>query len=80
MSNCITCLSLLSEVTFNFLQIDNDMIFENTPESTRKLCKFLLKTSKVNRKGGIKGLSFLSRDHAFTFGLLFKFAGDDTIP
>jgi len=80
MSSCIICLSLLSRIAFNFLQMDNGMTLEDAPESTKKLCRFLLKTSNVKRKGGTKGLPLLSKEKAFTFDLFFKSAGGGISP
>jgi hypothetical protein len=55
------------------------MTFEDAPESTRKLCRFMLKTSNVKRKGGTKGLPLLSKEQAFTLGLFVKSVGDGTL-
>ena len=43
---------------FNFKQTEYDMIFEESPESTKQLCTFLLNISKVKRKGGVCELDF----------------------
>jgi hypothetical protein len=47
----------------------NGITLEDAPESTKQLWRFLLKTSKVKRKGGTKGFPFLSSEQAFTVGL-----------
>ena len=80
MSSCITCLSLLSRTAFNFLKIDNGMTLEDSPKSTKQLWRFMLKTSNVKRKGGIKGFPLLSTEQAFTFGFFFRSVGDGTSP
>jgi hypothetical protein len=46
------------------------MTFDDAPESTKQLCKFLLKISNVNKKGGTNNLDFLSVDVEFTFDFL----------
>jgi hypothetical protein len=80
MSICITCLSLLSGIAFNFLHIDNGMTLEDSLESTKKLCRFMLNTSNIKKKGGTKGFPLLSKEKEFTFGLFFKSMGDGTSP
>jgi hypothetical protein len=54
------------------------MTFEDSPESTRKLCRFMLKTSNIKRKGGTKGFPLFSKEQAFTLGLFVKYLGDGT--
>jgi len=80
MSSCIMFLSLLSGITFNFLQIENGMTLEDAHELTKQLCMFLLKNSNVNWKGGTKRLPLLSKEKAFTFVLFIKFVGGGTSP
>jgi hypothetical protein len=80
MSSCITCLLLLRGTAFNFLQIDNGITLEDSPESTKQLWRFLLKTSNVKRNGGTKGFPFLSSEKAFTTGLLLRSVRDGFSP
>jgi hypothetical protein len=54
------------------------MTLEDAPESTRKLCRFMLKTSNVKRKGGTKGLPLFSKEKEFTLDLFVKSVGDGT--
>ena len=42
-----------SQVEFNFLQTDRGITLDEVPESIMQLCTFLLKISKVSKKGGI---------------------------
>jgi len=72
MSSCITCLSLLRGMTFNFLQIDKGITLEDALESTKQLWRFLLKTSNVKRNGGTKCFPFLSSEQVFTVGLFTR--------
>jgi hypothetical protein len=73
MSSCITFLSLLRGMTFNFFHTDNGMALEDAPESTKQLWRFMLNTSNVKRKGGTKGFPFLSLEKYFTVGLLIRY-------
>jgi hypothetical protein len=72
MCSCITCLSLLRGTTFNFLQIDNGIMLEDSHESTKQYWRFLLKTSNVKRNSGTKCFPFLSSEHVFTVGLFTR--------
>ena len=42
--------------TFNYAQMVFGTMLDETLESTKNLCKFLLKTSKVKRNRGVWGL------------------------
>ena len=72
LSSCITCLSLLRGTKFNVFPIDNGITLEDAPESTKKLWRFMLKTSNVKRNGGTKGFPFLSSEKVFTVGLFTR--------
>jgi hypothetical protein len=56
------------------------MKLEDAPESTKKLCRFMFKTSNVKRKSGMKDFPHFSKDQEFTLGLFFKYMGDETSP
>jgi hypothetical protein len=75
LSSCTTCLSLLRGIAFNFFQIDNGIILEDAPESTKKKWRFMLKTSNVKRNGGIKCFHFLSSEQEFIVSLFLRSVG-----
>lgn len=55
-SNCTMWTTYFLGSTFNFTQTVLGRMLDEAPESTKQLCRFLLKTSKVERNGGIMDL------------------------
>ena len=51
-SNYAICVGQDSHMEFNFLNIETSITFEDSPESIIQLWTFLLKISKVSKKGG----------------------------
>jgi len=60
---------------FSILQIESGITLEDSPELTKKLWRFMLKTSNVKRNGGTKGFPFLSSKKAFIVGLFPRSMG-----
>lgn len=57
--------------TFNFTQNVHGKMLDEAPKSTKQLCKFLLKTSKVKRNGGVWDL-YLPPIRAISVGLILS--------
>ena len=62
----------ISCCALSFLQTEYSITFDEAPKPTKQLWTFLLKISKVKRKGGVWGIDLLpiSAPSALGFGLL----------
>jgi len=64
--NCMIWIELYVGISLNFLQTKYGMTFKDSQESTKQLCIFLLKISKVNKIGGVDSLDLFYVDVLFT--------------
>jgi hypothetical protein len=78
-SSCMIWMSDSSGLTFNFSHTLNGITLEEAPESTMQLWTFLLKISKVSKKGGVVDLDLWPVRDAFTtdclLGAVFSMFG-----